>query len=103
MQSNGTVVYLSGRITGDPDYKRKFYARAAELQLLGYVVLNPAALPPGLEYERYMAIDFAMIDACDVVDMLPGWMQSPGSRREHAYAVHCGKTIWMVEDAHELL
>jgi|LGOV01.1.fsa_nt_gb hypothetical protein len=79
-------VYIAGKITGDGNFKEKFARKEAELKRKGYVVLNPATLPAGFEYEEYMHICFAMIDMCDYMCMLRGYEKSPGAMREHAYA-----------------
>lgn len=85
------VVYLSGEITGDPDYKGKFQAAAARLSRNGwFTVLNPAVLPKGLKEADYMRIAFAMIEAANGVILLPSWEESPGARLEKAYAERIG-------------
>ena len=43
-----------------------------------------------------MAIDFAMIDASDIVCMMPGWKRSGGATREYEYAISKRKTVWML-------
>lgn len=43
-------VYLSGKITGDSNYRQKFNTMTEELLSYGYVVFNPAVLPDGFEY-----------------------------------------------------
>ena len=52
-------------------------------------------------YETWMAYDFAFIDVCDVVLMLPRWETSEGASREFTYAIERGKRI--VYDVKELL
>ena len=37
------------------------------LEHLGYIVLNPAWLPLGMEYEDYVAIDDAMLLQSDII------------------------------------
>lgn len=80
-------VYISGKITDDPEYKEHFDEVYAALRRNGYTVLNPTVLPAGLEYEEYMYIGFAMIDVCDAVCFLDNWSSSPGAIREYHYAV----------------
>lgn len=38
-------VYIAGKITGDPEYKRKFLSAHMEQKNEGHIVLNPAHLP----------------------------------------------------------
>lgn len=60
---------------------------------LGYTTLNPARLPEGLEYEQYMFLDFALVDASDLVVMLPDWRRSKGAKMERQHATESGKPI----------
>lgn len=85
--------YIAGKITGDKDYKVKFDNAVLSLCLDGWIVMNPAILPEGFDYEDYMTVCFAMIDVCDTVFFLPDWFESPGAKREHDYALKSKKKI----------
>nr|WP_031942667.1 DUF4406 domain-containing protein [Sulfobacillus thermotolerans]AEP14300.1 putative bacteriophage-related protein [Sulfobacillus thermotolerans] len=76
--------YLSGPMTGLPDYNRAaFHAAAARIRAAGHEVLNPAELcPPGISWEEAMAIDLAALDTAEGVITLPGWERSRGARIE---------------------
>lgn len=89
------VIYIAGPMSGMPDLGRK-HIREAEKRLkeAGYIVLNPSALPKGMEKDRYMPICLAMLEAADAVYMLQGWRSSAGARMERAYAQYQGKEIW---------
>ena len=76
-------MYIVGPITGVPEYHENFANAQMVLEHLGYTVLNPAWLPPGMEYEQYMSIDAAMLAEADTICLLPGWMKSAGALREH--------------------
>lgn len=89
------IVYLSGPITGVPNYWEAFEKAEDFLTSLGWAVLSPAKHPQGLTNEQYMRIDFAMIDVADVVLFLPGWEKSSGACLERAY---CGYTEKPVTD-----
>lgn len=91
------IVYLAGRITGDPAYRAKFADAEMVLRELGHTVLNPAVLPDGLEYAAYMAIDEQLLRAADAVCLLPDWKQSPGARQERALARRLGKKLLRYE------
>ena len=82
------IVYLSGPISGDPDYKVKFAIAELFIQKKypNAKILNPTILPDGLMYEHYMRIDLAMVSCCEVVMVLPDWDQSKGAVAEVAYA-----------------
>lgn len=86
-------VYVAGKIDGDPLYRQKFQEAERMLKSLGYIVLNPARHPDGMDPQDYMRIDLAMIDACDAVYFLWDWLESPGARLEMAYAEYMGKQI----------
>ena len=86
-------IYLAGKITGDPLYRTKFDTVAKELEKQGHIVMNPAVMPDGFEYEEYMQICFKMIDICNVVCMLPDWSDSPGAKREREKAKRDRKPV----------
>ena len=88
---NKKVVYLAGRISGDPYYKENFAEAARQVEALGFAVLNPAVLPAELGNARAMKICTAMIDQADVVYFIPGWTKSVGSQLEMAYCKYTGK------------
>lgn len=79
-------IYISGKITGDINYKEKFMNVKKKLEKQGHIVLNPVELPDGMEYEDYMVVAFAMIDVSDKIYMLEDWKESSGAIRELYYA-----------------
>ena len=86
MTAGSKVVYVAGKITGNPRYREQFANAQMVLEHMGYVVLNPATLPSGMEYEQYMNIDTAMLMEADTVCFLPNWKDSPGARKEKMLA-----------------
>ena len=87
------VVYIAGPISGKANYKETFEAAAQNLEDLGHIPLSPAKLPDGMTKAQYMRINFAQIDAADIVYFLPGWQDSPGARLERAYCEYIGKDV----------
>lgn len=84
-------IFISGAITGDPDYKKKFDEAEKHLQQQGYVVVNPAKLseimdPDAFSWEDYIRVTVVMLSACDSIYMLQGWRGSKGAREEELYA-----------------
>ncbi len=90
----GQVVYLSGKISNDPDFKRKFKEWEMHVFSLGArKVLNPAHLPDGWDYDEYMEHCMVMVRRCDVIALLPCWSASKGAQAESAYAFSIGKQV----------
>ena len=89
----GEVAYVAGKINGLPNYKENFNRAVKELQDLGYIVMNPADLPEGMPYEKYLPICLSMLEASDVLYMLDNWTDSKGASVEHSYGVAQGKEI----------
>ena len=88
------TVYISGKITGDNNYLKKFADAELELRAQGYDVINPCDICyPFLDYEQFMHIDFTLIDVCDAIYMLKDWTESSGAQREKKYAEDNGKEI----------
>lgn len=94
-------IFISGKITGDPNYKIKFNQAASLLNSQEYIVLNPALLPFGMTNEEYMKIGFSMLECCDFVYMLKDWKDSVGAKLEHQYAKYCDKSI-IYEEVEEM-
>ena len=87
-------IYLSGPMTGYPDFNRaSFHAAAAKLRDEGHWVYNPAEY----EYEGDFPLRAAMAEfchvictTCDTIAMLPGWESSKGAMVEYKLAMYCG-------------
>lgn len=91
-------IYIAGPMTGIPELNRPAFNEVEkELTGHGYAVLNPAAMPLGLQESSYMDICLAMVRAADSLHMLKGWQNSEGAMTEYLYTKKLGKTI--VEDS----
>lgn len=101
LKTTKTIIYIAGPIKGLKNGNKAAFAEAAErLRNMGFVVLNPAALPEGMPVDHYMPICLAMVQAADVICMLPGWHSSAGANIELDYAKYQGKTVvtytWLI-------
>ena len=91
-------VYLSGKITGDSNYRQKFSTMTEELLSYGYVVFNPAVLPDGFECSDYMALDLLILSRCDAIFLLRDWKKSSGARLEYEEAKRLGLQVLTEDD-----
>lgn len=79
-------VYISGKITGCPDYKERFSCAEKLLTAQGHTVMNPAILPDGFTHGEYMTICLSMLHVCDAIYLLENWRDSDGAIEEMAHA-----------------
>jgi hypothetical protein len=95
------VLYLSGPMTFIKDYNYpRFNEVTALLRAQGHTVINPAEYEPDIDnptHADYLAQDLPMIEQCDIVVLLEGWMSSKGAREEVAHARLHGKEIMLIE------
>lgn len=90
-------IYIAGKITGNPDYKKQFDEAEKALREEGHIVMNPAILPLGFEHHEYMQICYSMIAVCEAVVFLHNWSDSVGANMEQDYATRNKKEIFYYE------
>ena len=95
------IIYLSGPMTGYPDYNYPaFNAAAAALRAYGHRVYNPAEFPhdgDSFPMRRAFAAFSAFICLeADTIVALPGWEKSRGANAEMALAHVCGLEVYCV-------
>ena len=97
MSDTVKIVYLSGKITENKNYKYDFNVAEVYLRNQGYTVINPAQLDEistkELSYEQYMQICYRLIDISDIIFMVSGWQSSKGANAELSYAKSLGKKV----------
>jgi hypothetical protein len=77
------TLYLSGPITGHPEYLKEFKEWETWLIDKGYQVFNPAELGEGLpDWHSYLKRDIPYLVDCDGVFAMPGWEGSKGAQLE---------------------
>jgi len=92
------IVFISGSITNDKNYKQKFAALEQKLIAKGCIVLNPAFLPEGMEHDAYMPICYAMIDQSETIVFMNDWRKSDGAKVEMVHAINKNKRIVFEEE-----
>ena len=98
--------YLSGPMTGKPDWNFPAFNAAAEYwRGKGLHVINPAENFAGrtdLPRHEYMREDIRLLLTANVIAMLPGWEASKGARLEHAIAKEIGLIVTSAIDGQPL-
>lgn len=80
------IVYISGPITDNPNYKKDFETVEKELWAAGHIPVNPI-MPEGLGLkEQYLQVNIAQLMMCDAIYVLPGSEDSIGSIAEQITA-----------------
>lgn len=87
------IVYISGAISNDTNYKYNFEKAEMFLKLIGHKVVNPAKIELPFDYIKYMRLDFKLIELCDAIFMIHGWQNSNGAISELSFAKSIGKKV----------
>lgn len=88
------IYYLSGPMSGLPEYNYPAFDRAAErLRAKGYTVVSPTEVGSDLEtklgaerfslwYQDYVKANLIALLDCNAIILLPGWRDSQGAKLE---------------------
>lgn len=102
------VLYLSGPISGHPDFFETFDRYERQLRERDFTIFNPAkcinskALQEFISDEKFtyrycLHRDINFIFHCDGIVVMPGWETSKGARLEVYVAKSVGLPIYSVE------
>jgi hypothetical protein len=84
-------IYVCGKITGDPNYREKFFEEDERLHSLGYEPVDPASFIAANEpWEKAMRTAVRAMLLCDGVSLLPDWKKSKGAKIEARLARELG-------------
>ena len=86
-------IYISGPITGNPNYKEQFASISRKLEADGHIVVDPFVETEGLSPRDYMRIYLDRLEAADEILLLPGWKNSNGAKFEKLYAEYIGLRV----------
>lgn len=86
-------VYIAGPITGVNNYSAPFEKAEKAIAAKGWVPLNPARLPQGMENKDYATLCLAMLEVADAVLFLSDWERSVGALLEMNYCAYTKKLI----------
>lgn len=89
------TIFISGKVSGDPDYAMKFERARWDVLPYADAVISPAFLPEkGFTHAAYMRMAAAMLAECGGVYFLPDWQESDGARQEMQLAKKLGKKVF---------
>ena len=86
------IIYISGAINGNKNYKEDFEKAENYLkqEYPSTNLVNPTWLNKvfcyNAEDEEYMSIRFRLLDMCDFIYMIDGWKDSKSCNQEYGYA-----------------
>lgn len=101
--TKATTIYLSGKMTGLPDFGAKeFNEYAAKYRLGGFNVVSPIELDRGVHdepYGAYIRRDVALLlgPTIDRLYLMPSWRDSKGARLEKHLAETVGMPVFDAE------
>lgn len=100
-----TDLYLSGPMTGLPDFNAPAFNDAAQkLRSFGYTVFNPVenGVPPDAEWAVHLRADIAALMQCAHMAVLPGHENSRGARLEIHIAKALGMSVYPLQPLLEI-
>ena len=94
---NSGKVFISGKVTGNPNYVEQFTKAENWLLSRSYDtddIMNPAIFcSPKWSWGKCMRRCLAVLRSCEAIAQLPNWKKSRGARIEAAFARLTGMTF----------
>lgn len=91
------TAYISGGITGVPNYRESFMLAAKKYRKSGWKVINPVELDDKEKAPKTWADclkrDIIELLKCDAIVMLRGWEKSKGAQLERHIAEQLGLIV----------
>ena len=99
-------IYISGKVTGFPDYRKKFDEAEERLRCVtcgsnDYFVVNPMKVLEDCgigddegDWDLAWDILFPLMSICDACYMLDNWEDSRGAKIEYEYAIKHGFKVF---------
>lgn len=96
--------YISGEVSNDPDFRKKFNQTEKNLKKQGLVVLNPVKYERnGKEWTWYLKKDVRKLSYCDGIILLYGWANSRGAMVEYSLATKLKLKIISIANVKEAI
>jgi hypothetical protein len=91
-------LYISGKITGDKDYHKKFKEAEIRIDGVGFYPINPAAcISADTGWSEAMRIAVGLMLNSDGVALLDDWKKSKGARIEARLAHDIGIPVMSLD------
>ena len=86
--------YISGAVSSDPDFRKKFAIAEKKLKEKGLKVVNPVKREKeGKAWDWYLRKDIRKLTRCHGIILLPDWKDSAGARLEKSIADGLGMEV----------
>lgn len=100
-------IYVSGPITGNPEWEEQFLTAEKLLRKEGHAVVSPREIYIAMRkkeekepaYSDLMKTDIIELLSCEAIYLLKGWPKSRGAKVEMLVAEICGLDVIRQDEA----
>ncbi len=107
-QNKMKTIFISGKITGEPDWVSLFKEKVDRLRLTGDIYITPIEIKRFVDnkfnlngripfYKDYLIECLLNISRCDAIYFLSNWETSKGCQVEHRFAKAIGIEIQFLD------